>query len=228
MNKICLSLFVFVAWAWCGAIARADDDSAILKKATDASEAAPAQRMTMTVTDRDSGKEIETTTMERVRPDKVHFVTKQNGEVVSEIFSDGKRTLRREGPNESWKTLPVSIGSMLTEKHQGLSEEYFREQHGHLKFSGDDRVGGIAAKVYDVTEDNGPAKVWLAADDSRILKMERDYEGPGARPRVPHGGNGQVDIKALHDQLKAMTAKRQLHSVTTFEYDPSIQINMPN
>ena len=51
-----------------------------MKKVTAAAVAAPASRVTSTVTDRDSGAVVETVVLERVPPDTVHFVTTHNGQ----------------------------------------------------------------------------------------------------------------------------------------------------
>jgi hypothetical protein len=200
------------------------DDLAVLKKMTEAAMAAPSSRMTSTVTDRDSGAVLEKMVVEQVKPDQVHFLATKNGKPGTEMISDGKRSLRRSGPNEPWKTLPMNLSGMMNEMHgSGIGEEQMREQHGHLKLIGEDQVGGVAAKVYQLTEDTGPSKIWLADDNSRLLQVERDYDGTGpiASPKF----NG--DLKSLQAQLKAATTQHHLHSLTTCEYDPSIKIAMP-
>lgn len=204
--------------------AQTSDDLAILKKMTDAAMAAPGSRMTSTITDRDSGTVLETVVVEQVKPDQVHFVTTKNGKAGTEMISDGKRSLQRSGPNEPWKPLPINLSGMMKEMHNGgVGEEKMREEHGHLKLIGDDQVSGVAAKVYQLSEDQGPSKIWLAADDSRLLKVERDYDGTGPIASPKFDG----DLKSLKAQLKAATTQRHLHSVTTCEYDPSIKITMP-
>ena len=218
---VCASLTLGLISA---AAAQTADDLAILKKMSDAALAAPASRMTSTVTDRDSGAVLEKIVVEQVKPDQVHFVTMKNSQPETEMFSDGKRSLERSGPNEPWKPLPMNLSGMMKKMHNSVGgEEQMREQHEHLKLIGDDQVGGVAAKVYQLSADIGPSKIWLAADDSRLLKMERDYDGTGpiAAPKF----NG--DMKSLQAQLKAATTQRHLHSVTTCEYDPSIKITMP-
>jgi hypothetical protein len=118
----------------------------------------------------------------------------------------------------------MNLSGMLKGMHNGgVGEEQMREQHEHLKLIGDDQVGGVAAKVYQLTADTGPSKIWLAAGDSRLLKLERDYDGTG--PIAPPKFDG--DMKSLQAQLKAATAQHHLHSVITCEYDPSIKITMP-
>lgn len=44
---------------------------------------------------------------------------------------------------------------------------------------------------------------------------------------MKHNPSGKLDLNALRDQLKAAKTKRQLHSVTTFDYDPSIKVVLP-
>ena len=206
------------------ATAQTQDDFAILKKVQEAIKTAPASRLTSTITDRDSGAVVESMVIERVAPDLVHFVSNRNGQHGTEMISDGKRTLEREAPNGPWKTLPVNLSAMMKQSQGAIGEEQFREQHGHLKLIGDDNVGGVAAKVYELSEDSGPSKIWLAADSSRMLKVERDYEGAGPMARPKFNG----DLKSLQAQLKAATAQHHLHSVVFFDYDPSIKITMPN
>ena len=164
------------------AAAQTQDDFAILKKVQEAIKAAPTSRFTSTITDRDSGVVVESMVVERVAPDQVHFLSTRNGQPGTEMVSDGKRTLQRDGPNEPWKPLPVNLSAMMNQSQGAMGEEQFREQHGHLKLIGDDQVGGVAAKVYELSEDSGPSKIWLAADTSRMLKVERDYEGSGPVP----------------------------------------------
>jgi hypothetical protein len=205
-------------------VAQTSDDLTIWKKMTDAGMAAPASRVTSTVTDRDSGAVLEKVVVEQVKPDQIHFLTTKGDEPGSEMISDGKRSLRRSGPNQPWKPLSINLSEIMKQMNNGgIGEEHMREQHAHLKLIGDDQVSGVAAKVYQLSEDQGPSKFWLAADDSRLLKVERDYDGTGpiATPKF----NG--DLKSLKAQLKAATTQRHLHSLTTCEYDPSIKITMP-
>lgn len=204
------------------ATAQTADDSAIMQKVMDAMKNASSERITSTVSDRDSGKVVESAVVEREQPGKVHFVSSHNGE-QSEIIGDGQRTLRRKGPNEPWKALPVNVSAMMNSTPDQMMAETFKEEHAHLKLVGDDQINGVAAKVYDLSEDSGQSKLWLAADNSRLLKVERDYEGTGPMARPKFNG----DMKSLQAQLKAATAQHRLHSVTTFEYDPSIKITMP-
>jgi hypothetical protein len=113
---------------------------------------------------------------------------------------------------------------MMNASHKNFDEEHLKEEHAHLKPVGDEPVDGVAARVYEVSTDNGLSKVWIAADTSRILKVERDYEGgiPTSHPKM-----SGMDLKALQAQLKAATAQHHLHAVTNYVYDPSIKITMP-
>jgi hypothetical protein len=228
MNFIRSTFVCCFSLAVVSAIAQTPDDLALMKKIQEAVKAAHNSRCTMTVTDRDSGAVVETMVIERVAPDRVHSLSTRNGQPGIEMFSDGKRTLEREGPNEPWKSLPVNLSAMMNASQGAVGEEQFREQHGHLKLIGDDKVGGVAAKVYELTTDNGPSKIWLATDTSRMLQVERDYEGSGPVPRMKRSGGGAPDLKALQAQLKAATAKHHLHSVMIFDYDTPIKITMPN
>jgi hypothetical protein len=78
-----------------------------------------------------------------------------------------------------------------------------------------------------LSSDHGTAKVWLALDTSRPLKMESDSTGQIA----PHGfkkdSKGMPDIKALQDQLKAASVQHHLHTIMTYDYDSSLKIEMP-
>ncbi len=203
------------------------EDFALLKKVQAAVAAAPACRITTSITDRDSGAAVEHAVIERVPPDSVHFVITHNGQPGSEMISDGQRSLRRTGPNEPWKSLPMNLSAMMNESQKAFAEDHLREVHGHLKLAGDDQIGGVAAKVYELTEDSGPSKLWIAADTSRPLKVERDYDGAAPGSAMKRNANGKVDLKSLQAQLKAATAQHHLRSVSTYEYDPSIKITMP-
>ena len=137
------------------------------------------------------------------------------------MISDGQRSLRRAGPNDPWKPLPMNLSGMMNPSQKNFDEAQLKEEHAHLKPVGDDQINGVAAKVYEMSSDNGPSKVWIAADTSRILKVVRDYEGEvlTAHPKIRG-----MDLEA---QLKAATAQHHLHSVTDYVYDPSIKITMP-
>ncbi len=208
--------------------AQSEEDLAIIKKVQDAVANAPSSRVTSIVTDRSSGAEVEKIVVEREQPDKVHFITTDNGAAGTEMVSDGKRNLMRHGPNEPWKSLPVNMSAMMNASLSNLAQDTFREEHGHLKLLGSDQVNGTAAKVYELTTDDNSSKIWLATDTSRPLKAERDYKGPGPIPRMKDGAGRKLDLNALRDQLKAAKTERQLHSVTTFDYDPSIKVTLPN
>lgn len=198
------------------------DDFALLQKMSEATKNAPASRLNSTISDRDSGAVLETVTMERVAPDQIHIVTTHHGEPTSEMISDGKHSLRRDGPNEPWKALPFNFGQAF---HSALNfdKDQIREQHVHLKPLGDDQVDGTAAKIYEMTSDDGSSKVWIAADNSRLLKLEHDYEGSAPMDTPKFDG----DLKSLQAQLKAANAQHHLHSLTLYTYDPSIKITMP-
>lgn len=124
---------------------------------------------------------------------------------------------------EPWKPLPTNLSKMMNASHKNFDEEQLKEEHARLKPVGDDQINGVAAKVYELSTDDGSSKVWIAADASRILKVERDYEGEvsTSRPKM------SADLKTLQAQLKAATAQHHLHSVANFVYDPSIKITMP-
>jgi hypothetical protein len=158
------------------------EDIALLKKVQVAVATAPPSRNSSTITDRDSGTVVETVVLERVPPDSVHIVTTRHEQAGSEMISDGQRSLRRSGPNEPWKPLPMNLSEMMKESQKAFAEDHFGEEHGHLKLIGDDQVDGVAARAYELTEDSGPSKVWIAADTSRPLKWNAIMKEP---PRVP-------------------------------------------
>ena len=121
----------------------------------------------------------------------------------------------------------MNLSEMMNASRKDFSEDQLREEHAHLTPAGDDRVDGAAAKVYELTTDNGPSKIWITADTTRLLKVERDYDGTAPTSAVKMGAKGATDLKALRAQLKAATAQHHLHSVTNYVYDPSIKITMP-
>jgi len=207
--------------------AQEKEELQLLKKMKEAMLSAPGLRMTSTITDRDNGAVVETIVIERVAPDKIRFVTTRNGEPGSEMISDGKRSLRRTGPNEPWKPLPMNLSQLFEKTQSAIGEESVREQHAQMKPLGDDSVNCVAAKVYELSSDLGTAKVWLASDTSRPLKMESD----STRSIAPHGfkkdSKGMPDMKALRDQLKAASVEHHLHTTMTYDYDSSLKIEMP-
>jgi hypothetical protein len=207
--------------------AQEKDELQLLKKMKEAMLTAPGLRMTSTITDRDNGAVVETIVIERVAPNKIRFVTTRNGQPGSEMISDGTRSLRRAGPNDPWKTLPLNLSQLFEKTQSAIDEESVREQHAQMKPLGDGSVDGVAAKIYELSTDHGTAKLWLAPDTARPLKMESDSTGPIA----PHGfkkdSKGMPDIKALRDQLKAASVAHHLHTTMTYNYDSSLKIEMP-
>ena len=111
------------------------------------------------------------------------------------MISDGKRSLRRAAPNKPGKPLPLNLSEMMNASHKSFDEEQLKEEHAHLQPAGEEPVNGVAARVYQMSSDSGPSKIWIAADTSRILKVERDYEGavPTSRPKM--GAKGGMDFK---------------------------------
>jgi hypothetical protein len=67
----------------CVVNAQTSEDVALLKKVSDATKTAPASRITHTVTDRDSGAVLESTVVERVLPDGMHFLTMHHGSFMT-------------------------------------------------------------------------------------------------------------------------------------------------
>ncbi len=229
MNFIRLMFAGSIATALLSVSATAQNEAEfqLLKKMNDAALAAPGLRITATKTDRDSGAVIETTVIEHTAPNRVHFVITRQGGPDSEMISDGTRSLSRSGPNEPWKPLPINLGQLFEQTQRSLSEENVRDQHGHIKLLGNDTVSGVAAKLYEVGDDQGTAKLWLAADNSRPLKLEKD----ATETIAPHGfktdSKGMPDLKALRAQLQAAKVVHHLHTTMTYDYDPSLKIDMP-
>jgi hypothetical protein len=74
-----------------------------------------------------------------------------------------------------------------------------------------------------MTSDDKHSKVCLAADNFRMLKVERGYDDEGPIDTSRSG----ADLQSLQAQLKAATTLHHLHSLTVYTYDPSIKITMP-
>ena len=87
-------------------------------------------------------------------------------------------------------------------------------------------MNGVAAKMYEVSGDHGTARRWRETDSSRPLTLENGTTGTVA----PHGiktGKGVRGLKVLQAQLHAARVEHHLHNTMTYDYDPSLKIDMP-
>ena len=167
--------------------------------------------MTMTSTELDTSR-VTAMVTEFVKPDAMHSRLELDGKPSMEMVTDGKRTFMRQGADAEMKEAPAHVSAMLLAARKNISLEALVDAAKEVKSLGHDTVDGKPASVYGfnsnlvgVTTDT---KVWVSEAEGRPLKAEADSRG-----EVKTGaGTGR---------------KTNSHSVTTFDYDPSIKVTLP-
>jgi outer membrane lipoprotein-sorting protein len=202
-------LAVFLAAAFT-TTALADDALAVLRKAQQAMLQAPAMRMTMESVDHTKDKTTNLV-VEIVNPDEFHSKTTVNGKVTTEVVSDGKKTLIRQGDG-GFHPLPGNTVEMIMNARKSASLESVAEMATDAKVLGQEDVHGTRATVYTFETNamglTGLSKVWISDQDNLPLKAERHVAG---QSKVSAGPGVKVD-----------------RDVTiNFEYGPSIKITLP-
>ncbi len=200
--------------AGAGRAGNAGDDEAreALRKVQAAQDDAPACRMTMRSTNLLSGK-LAVMTTEFAKPDSIHSRLESNGKVTMEMFTDGKRTFMRQGAESELQEAPAHVSGLLVNSRKEHSLATLMNTARDVRLTGHESVDGQAASVYEFTADVRQgmvthSKVWASEADGRPLKAEADVQGSSTNPADP----GQ---------------KTNIHTVTTFVYDPSIKIVLP-
>ncbi len=194
-----------------GTVASAQDDGReALRRSAEALKAVPAYRVRITDADPGAAQGIDVR-MEVVNPDRLHITAWEGGGMV-EVFSDGRRTLSRDGSSGKFAQAPASVGALVAMARQASSLDLILQMAGNVRLTGRESVGGSPASVYVfdalVMGMHASGKVWIADDSQRPLKAEGEV-------------NGEVKFGARAGR------RVHKHSVAVYEYDPSIKITMP-
>lgn len=182
-----------------------DDLAAVMKAQNDA----PAYRAKVATSGGPAGANM-TITMEKVKPNQMHVKT-EGGPVAMEIYSDGQKTLMRQGEG-AFQEAPAQMAAMLTQNSQEAMMQQAIQASKNVKVDGHDTVNGVAATVYSYDADmNGMQssnKLWVSDKEHRPIKSESTVHGS-----VPAAGAAGQDIN--------------MKVTSTFDYDPSIKVVMP-
>ncbi len=182
-----------------------DDLAAVIKAQGDA----PAYRAKVITSGGPAGANM-TITMEKVKPNQMHVKT-EGGPANIEIYSDGQKTLLRQGEG-AFQEAPAQMAAMLTQNSQEVMMQQAIQSAKNVKVSGKDNVGGVAATIYsydaDVQSMHSANKLWVSDKDKRPIKSESEVKG-----NVATGAEGGTDIN--------------MKVTSTFDYDPSIKVVMP-
>ena len=151
-----------------------------------------------------------TVTMDRVKPNMLHVKT-EGGPVSMEVYSDGQKTLMKQG-EAAFQEAPPQMAAMLTQNSQEAMMQQAVQAAKNVKVVGHEAVNGAAATVYSYDADmsglQSSNKLWVFDKDHRPVKSESEVHGS-----VTAGGPAGTNIN-----MKITTA---------FDYDPSIKVVMP-
>lgn len=181
-----------------------DDLAAVMKAQNDA----PSFRAKVITTG--TGMNM-TVTMEKVKPSQLHVKT-EGGPVSMEIYSDGQKTLMKQGGGE-FQEAPPQVAAMLTQNSQEAMMQQAMQAAKNVKVSGHEAVNGNPATVYSYDAEmsgmQSSNKLWVSDKDHRPVKSESEVHGS-----MPSGG-------------AAASTDLNMKIVSTFDYDPSIKVVMP-
>ncbi len=168
---------------------------------------APAFRAKV-VTSGDAGMNM-TVTMERVKPSQLHVKT-EGGPVLMEVYSDGQKTLMKQGEG-AFQEAPPQVAAMLTQNSQEAMMQQAIQAAKNVKVTGHEAINGAPATVYaydaEMSGMQSSNKLWVSDKDHRPVKSESEVHGS------PAGGPAGMNIN--------------MKIASTFDYDPSIKIVMP-
>ena len=180
-----------------------DDLAAVMKAQNDA----PAFRAKVTTAG--TGMNM-TVTMERVKPSQLHVKT-EGGPVSMEVYSDGQKTLMKQGDG-AFQEAPPQMAAMLTQNNQEAMMQQAIQAAKDVKVTGHEAVNGNPATVYSYDAEmsgmQSANKLWVSDKDHRPVKSESEVHG-----NVAAGGAAGTNIN--------------MKITSTFDYDPSIKIVMP-
>jgi outer membrane lipoprotein-sorting protein len=206
-SLFCISLAVAAVGTSFISTALAEGDvMEALKKAEQAQLDAPAFRMKMVSTDLTSNK-TSAVTVEQVKPDLLYWRSEDNGQVTVEMWSDGKKPYMRQGPAGEIHPAPMDVNSLVTQARQVNPLETLITKAREPKLVGHEEVNGVPASVYTfkslLTGMDSSVKLWISDADSRPLKTDTETQR----------------------ELKGAPVHKK--TVTTYEYDSSIKIVVP-
>ena len=180
-----------------------DDLAAVMKAQSDA----PAFRAKVVTAG--SGMNM-TVTMEKVKPNSMHVKT-EGGPVAMEIYSDGQKTLMKQGDG-AFQEAPAQMAAMLTQNSQEAMMQQAIAASKNVKVTGHEAVNGAPATVYSYDAEmsgmQSSNKLWVSDKDHRPVKSESEVHGS-----VAGAGAAGADIN--------------MKVTTSFDYDPSIKVVMP-
>ena len=190
----------------------ADDAKDALIRCQQAQLAAPMCRMTINTKEADTGK-ASVVVVETAGPNQMHVRQERNGKVMMEMFTDGRKTMVRRGPDGPLVEAPPQVSAMIANLRMSISLQAITNAAKDVKVVGHDVVDGQAATIYTFTTDamgvQGSSKLWVSDKDALPLKAEEDSTG------------------TLTIGLDGAGPKARRHSEITFNYDPSIKVVVP-
>ncbi len=212
MKSFSLRLAAGVAACALAVPAFADDAADALGRAQQAQLAAPVCRMTVNTRNVDTGK-ASVVLVETVGTDQMHVRQERDGKVTSEMFTDGKKTVIRRGPDGPLVEAPAQVSAMIANLRMSISFRALTESAKDVVVAGHDIIDGQTATIYTFTTDamgiKANSKLWISDRDSLPLKAEEDSTG------------------TLNNGLEGADPKARRHSEITFSYDPSITVALP-
>jgi hypothetical protein len=188
--------------------ARADDAARqAIQKALKAQLEVPAYRLNSSCLDNVKYNTHDVIT-EVTNPDKVHTVQKWNGSVNREFFTDGKRLLTRDTGAGIFKEQTDNPAAKIKElRDDALLAEPGKDDDVRQK--GQETIKGIPASIYIITSANKTeiTTLWISDSDNRVLKTTRKIKG---------------ELSILKQ-----TTRVDMSCETTYEYDPTIKVILP-
>ncbi len=165
---------------------------------------APSYQATQTHTFTDGNFQVET--LESVGPGLIHIKSVFNGKNAMELITDGKREFLYEGGR--FVEEPGNAAATLASAHNSFSFPLSSKRPPvSVTNLGCESVDGKSNSVYVVVEREPglltTTRLWIADADQRPIKTEKTLLEDGANT-IPY-----------------------LKVVTTYSYDPSIQVKLP-
>ena len=168
----------------------------------------------MTVNTKNVGTDQASVVMvETVGSSQMHVRQERDGKVTTEMFTDGRKTMIRRGPDGPIVEAPPQVSTMIANLRMSISLRALTESANQVKVAGHEVLDGRAATIYTFTTDamgiKANSKLWVSDKDALPLKAEEDSVG------------------TLNAGLEGADPKAHRHSEITFSYDPSITVAMP-
>ena len=158
----------------------ADDARDALFKCQQAQLAAPVCRMTINTREANTGK-VSVVVAETVGSRQMHVRQERDGKMMTELFTDGKKTMIRRGLDGPIMEAPANVGTMIANLRMSISLQAITESAKNVQVAGHEVVDGQAATIYTFTTDamgvQGNSKLWISDKDALPLKAEEDSTG---------------------------------------------------